>query len=194
VASFCGVRPVIGTGKAKPSSEPRDHVVWDEGGLLTVTGGKLTTFRLIARDALHVLSRRPGFSAALAPKKARTLAPPPLLVLAGPLGRRLAGRYGSDAPALISSASADELELIAGTQTCWAELRWAARMEAVAHLDDLMLRRVRLGLQLPEGGAELLPRVRALCQAALGWDDARWQREEAGYRALWRAHYSPERA
>lgn len=194
VASFCGVRPVIGTGQARPSSEPRDHVVWDEGGLLTVTGGKLTTFRLIARDALRALARRPGFTVTAAPKAARTLAAPPVLALAGPLGRRLAGRHGLDAPALIASAPADELELIPGTQTCWAELRWAARMEAVAHLDDLMLRRVRLGLQLADGGAELLPRIRALCQPGLGWDDARWRREEADYRALWRAHYSPERA
>jgi glycerol-3-phosphate dehydrogenase len=194
LASFCGVRPVIGTGQARPSREPRDHVVWDEGGLLTVTGGKLTTFRLIARDALRALGRRPGFAAAPAPAKERTLSAPPALAVAGPLGRRLAGRHGFDAPALLAASPPDELELVPGTQTCWAELRWAARMEAVAHLDDLMLRRVRLGLLLPEGGAALLPRVRALCQAELGWDGARWEREEAAYRALWRAHYAPERA
>ena len=46
VSSFAGVRPVIGTGKARPSEESRDHVLWEEAGLLTVTGGKLTTFRL----------------------------------------------------------------------------------------------------------------------------------------------------
>jgi glycerol-3-phosphate dehydrogenase len=52
LATFAGIRPVIGTGKADPSKESRDHVLWEENGLLTVTGGKLTTFRLIALDAL----------------------------------------------------------------------------------------------------------------------------------------------
>ncbi|MGD8626361.1 MAG: glycerol-3-phosphate dehydrogenase C-terminal domain-containing protein, partial [Anaerolineae bacterium] len=89
-----------------------------------------------------------------------------------------------------------------GTQTLWAELRWAARAEGVVHLDDLLLRRVRLGHLLPrggrdllpQGGHDLLPQLRAICQPELGWDDARWQAEEAAYLALWRDHYSlPDR-
>jgi glycerol-3-phosphate dehydrogenase len=191
VSSFSGVRPVIGTGQAKPSREPRDHVVWDERGLLTVTGGKLTTFRLIARDALRALARRPGFALNGTRGTGPFVAAPPPLALAGPVAARLAGRYGADAPALVAAAGEDELQLVPGTLTTWAELRWAARGEAVAHLDDLMLRRVRLGLLLREGGASVLPRVRATCQAELSWDDARWEQEEAAYRALWRAHYSP---
>ena len=49
------MRPVVGSGKDDPSEESRDHVVWQEAGLLTVTGGKLTTFRLIALDALKAV-------------------------------------------------------------------------------------------------------------------------------------------
>jgi hypothetical protein len=68
-------------------------------------------------------------------------------------------------------------------------------MERVQHLDDLLLRRVRLGLLLPEGGAAHLPAIRALCQPELGWDDARWHEEEARYRTLWQACYRvPEEA
>lgn len=52
-AAFAGVRPVVDTGKADPSKESREHVLWNEDGLLTVTGGKLTTFRLMAHDALE---------------------------------------------------------------------------------------------------------------------------------------------
>ncbi|HET9981499.1 MAG TPA: hypothetical protein VFQ32_13705, partial [Ktedonobacterales bacterium] len=52
-----------------------------------------------------------------------------------------------------------------------------------------LLRRVRLGLLLPEGGAARLAAIRAICQPELGWDDARWQVEEARYLALWRASY-----
>jgi glycerol-3-phosphate dehydrogenase len=103
--------------------------------------------------------------------------------------QRLAGRYGADAAALVAAAQPGELAAIPDTATHWAELRWAARMERVRHLDDLLLRRVRLGLLLPEGGAAHLPAIRAICQPELGWDDARWQEEETRYRALWQACY-----
>jgi hypothetical protein len=57
-----------------------------------------------------------------------------------------------------------------------------------------MMRRVRLGHLLPQGGQALLPRVRAICQGELGWDDARWTTEQAAYLDLWRSSYSlPER-
>ncbi|MNN67483.1 hypothetical protein D3C81_1831200 [compost metagenome] len=58
------------------------------------------------------------------------------------------------------------------------------------HLDDLLLRRTRLGLLLPNGAAGELPAIRALCQPRLGWDDARWEQEETEYLALWRRCYS----
>ena len=58
ISTFSGIRPVIGTGKADPSKEARDHVVWEEEGLLTVTGGKMTTFRLIALDVLKAVRHR----------------------------------------------------------------------------------------------------------------------------------------
>src|SRR5690606_26605267 len=67
---------------------------------------------------------------------------------------------------------------------------WSARAEGVARLDDLLLRRVRLGLLLPDGGSECLPRIRAIVQPELGWSDARWEAEETAYRALVAASYS----
>ena len=60
------------------------------------------------------------------------------------------------------------------------------------HLDDLLLRRVRLGLLLPQGGREVMPRVRAIAQPELGWDDQRWQAEEARYWDIWQRCYSPD--
>jgi glycerol-3-phosphate dehydrogenase len=95
-----------------------------------------------------------------------------------------------DAPAFLEVAQPGELEPIAGTQILWAELRWAARSEGVVHLDDLMLRRTRLGLLLPKGGVTLLPNIRAICQPELGWDDVEWEAEEAEYLALWKKYYS----
>lgn len=199
VATYAGVRPVIGTGKDDPSKESREHVVWQENGLLTVTGGKLTTFRSIALDALRAVRDR-------LPHMAKLEADQPVLAavdVALPGGealpmlarRRLLGRYGVDAPALVAAAQPGELTLIPGTQTLWAELRWAARDEGVVHLDDLLLRRVRIGLLVKDGGAALLDHIRAVCQTELGWDDARWQAEDAAYRALWARHYGlPDRA
>jgi glycerol-3-phosphate dehydrogenase len=61
LSTIAGVRPVIGTGQDDPSKESREHIVWEECGLLTVTGGKLTTFRLIAQDAIRAVRHRlPG--------------------------------------------------------------------------------------------------------------------------------------
>jgi glycerol-3-phosphate dehydrogenase len=199
VSSFAGVRPVIGTGQADPSKESRDHVVWEEDGLLTVTGGKLTTFRLIALDALRsVRSRLPGLPDL--DDRVPVLNPVDVALpienhLDEAQRRRLLGRYAADAPALVTAAQPGELEPIPGTQTLWAEMRWAARSEGVIHLDDLLLRRVRLGHLLPQGGAALLPQIRAICQPELGWDDARWDAEEAAYLELWHCCYSlPDRA
>ena len=208
-ATFAGVRPVIGSGKADPSAESRDHACWEEAGLLTVTGGKMTTFDGIARDALATLKprfagRMPGATALGAAGRGAGSAPldplpearagmgDELALLPPTLRRRLAGRHGADAPALVEAA-ADRYELapIPGTPDPWAALRWAARAEGVVHLDDLLLRRVRLGLLLPGGGAAHLARIRSLVAPELGWDAARWEAEEAAYRARWARDHAP---
>ena len=89
-------------------------------------------------------------------------------------------------------AEPGELEPLAGTPVTAAELRWAARSEGVAHLDDLLLRRVRLGLLLPDGGTELFPLVRRICQQELAWTDTRWDQEQAAYSSLIaRCHDAP---
>jgi glycerol-3-phosphate dehydrogenase len=198
ISTFAGVRPVIGTGQVDPSRESRDHVVWEENGLLTVTGGKLTTFRLIALDALKVVRHRlpelPPIDDEVSVLKQVDVDLPGAEHLDEAVRRRLLGRYAADAPALVAAARPGELELIPDTHTLWAELRWCARAEGVVHLDDLLLRRVRLGHLLPQGGQALLPRVRAICQPELGWNDTHWEAEEAAYLDLWHRCYSlPER-
>jgi glycerol-3-phosphate dehydrogenase len=192
IAAWAGVRPVIDTGKADPSRESRDHAIWEEQGLLTVTGGKLTTFRVMARDVLRVARKRLPELAALddtaLPLQLTHIDLPH--TLQDTVRQRLLGRYAEQAADLVGAAQTDELEPIPGTPVLWVELRWAAHAEAVVHLEDLLLRRTRLGVLLPEGGASHLPRIRQICQAELGWDDARWEVEEAAYRALVQTHYS----
>jgi len=195
VATYAGVRPVLDSGKqGAPSKETREHLVWDEPGLVGVTGGKLTTFRAIALDTLaHVARQLPDWRPDLAPQPvfARRALPACARAVPGALLQRLAGRHGRRAQDLLDAAREGELELIPGTLTPWAELRWAARAESVHRLDDLLLRRTRLGIQLHAGGAAHLQRIRAICQPELGWSDLRWDAEQADYLALWRSHYSP---
>jgi len=198
VASMAGVRPVIGTGKSDPSAESREHVVWDESGLVTVTGGKLTTFDAIARDALHRIAPRLGGKSSSNGTPLDVL--PTMAVPAGgqlepEAMRRLAGRHGRETAEALAAARQGEMAIIEGTRNPWLDVRWAARAEGVVHLDDLLLRRVRIGLQLPEGGGRIMTRVRAIAQQELGWDDRRWAAEEAAYRRLWATAYAPpERA
>ena len=81
---------------------------------------------------------------------------------------------------------------IDGGLSLWAELRWAARAEGVVHLEDLLLRRVRLGLLLPQGGLPQMERIRSTVQAELGWDDPRWAAEVERYASLWHRTLSPK--
>jgi glycerol-3-phosphate dehydrogenase len=190
-ATFSGIRAVEDTGRLNPSKEPREHVLWDENGLLTVAGGKLTTFRIMAKDALKkVRTRFPG-----QPRfhNGRILSQPPDLLDKTNLNQakelRLAGRYGLEAPELVATANPDELSSIGQSVALWAELRWAARAEGVVHLDDLLLRRLRLGILLPEGGLPWIDRIRAIAQPELGWDDRRWEEEVAAYTRRWCSAY-----
>ena len=192
IATYAGVRPVVDSGKADPSKEGRDHAVWLEDGLLTVTGGKLTTFRLIALDALkQAASLLPGWQPDLRRKPVFS-AQPPLPrhdALSALQRRRLHGRYGRHALQVVKHAQPGELERIPGTETLWVELRWAAWAEAVLRLEDLLLRRTRIGLLLREGGASHMQRIRTICQPELGWSDERWDAEQDAYLALWQRHY-----
>jgi glycerol-3-phosphate dehydrogenase len=193
-ATFSGIRPVVDTGKANPSRESREHVLWDEDGLLTVSGGKLTTFRIMARDALKAARRHLGHIA-FDPQLPVLDPIPPEAEEACAASKfsptqclRLLARYGPGSAALIS-AWGEDLKPIEGTIYLWAELRQAARAEGVVHLDDLLLRRVRLGLVIPNGGLDQMARIRLIVQPELGWDDARWEMEEQSYAELWNRAY-----
>ena len=210
ICSYAGVRPVVddATGGGDPSKAPREHVVRDERGLITVTGGKLTTFRVNALDALRhaapylaaapgrggfaptvIAGGEPGAEAWTAmsasdfayrvadPIFAPQPESPALSALPHGLRGRLIGRFGHHAPALLREAAPADLETVSGTSTPWAELHWALRHEQVRHLDDLLLRRTRLGLLLPGGGAALLPRLEGVARESLRWSAGQWRDE-----------------
>ncbi|MFZ4480741.1 MAG: FAD-dependent oxidoreductase [Rhodoferax sp.] len=188
-ACYAGVRPVVDDGSGDPSKAPREHVVLNEAGLITVCGGKLTTFRSMAQDALALAAPLAGLSFASDEGDVFTPAAALPAHLSPAVRHRLAARYGFSAAEMVEMAGSGDLEPVPGTTTLWLELRVAAARESVLHLDDLLLRRTRLGILLPRGAIDHEPRIRALCQSALGWDDARWQAEVARYLALINAHY-----
>ena len=193
-STFSGVRAVVDTGKTDPSKESREHVIWHENGLLTVTGGKLTTFRMMAKDALY--SARNWLSIKIQSISSHRMLDMPTSErfwdtnIAPSLRLTLLGRYGNDAPLLVANAKSDEFNYIGTCQSIWAELRWAAKEEGVIHLDDLLLRRVRLGLTLPDGGIPWIEEIRRIVQLELGWDDHLWKREYDRYIKLWKNSYS----
>lgn len=201
ISTWAGVRPVVDGGRhGAPSEEARDHIVLEDHGLISVTGGKLTTFRRIAQDTLaraapRLPSLRASTGEAILP--ARPLGAAELSRLPAALrprfARRLGGRYGEQLPALLAQARPEELVPVASSDTLWAELRWALRHEQVFHLDDLLLRRTRLGLVLRAGGAELLPDIEVMATEELGWDGARWAFEVERYGALIESCYRAPR-
>ena len=175
LSAYSGVRPVVASGKRDPSAESRESALWSSPGIVHVVGGKLTTFASTARQVLR--------RAAQDAPRLRAPAEP----LATPQGERNGVAFSN----WFQRRPPDDHTVIAATRYHWGELRWSLREEQVMHLDDLMLRRTRLGLLLPFGGGELFDRLGPLCRAELGWDDARWASEITRYRELWRRFHAP---
>ena len=204
ISTWAGVRPLISDGgdgkRVSPSKERRDHSVWLDNNLVTVSGGKLTTFRLIALDVLKVCQKvleldesatqnNVSYSSQVFSNQPPTN--PKFSTLTPLLQQRLQGFYGLQLDALLELAHDDDLAYVTDSNTIWAEIRFAARCEQVIHLDDLLLRRTRLGLILPHGAMTPLisDRLKQICQQELGWDEQKWQREVDRYTQLWQRYY-----
>jgi len=161
LSTMAGVRPVIASGDGKdPSKERRDHAVWQHDGVVSVSGGKLTTFRLIALDALGVAG------------------------LLSPRDERRARRSNAPLFRPLPEAPAQVDHFLHGVQDDEALLRWILVNEAVVHLDDLLLRRTRLGLLRRDGGAGLQDLLASLTGELLGWDAQRWDQEWQRYASI----------
>ena len=205
ISTWAGVRPLISEGgdgkRVSPSKEKRDHSVWLDNNLVTVSGGKLTTFRLIALDVLKICQKVLALNdsdalddntqydsqvfSIVVPTNEKFATLPPQLK------QRLLGFYGLQLDTLLELAHDDDLTYITDSNTIWAEIRFAARYEQVIHLDDLLLRRTRLGLILPHGAMTPLisARLEQICQQELGWDAQKWPQEVSRYQELWQRYY-----
>ncbi len=193
VSSFAGVRPIVSSSAMNPSSEKRDHSIWNDNGLVTVSGGKLTTFRLIALDALKAakiyLKNVDGKDYGKRIFHDAKKQPEDITKLGTYWSRRLNGFYGKDIEAL-SECAASDWSMVPGSKTFWAQLRFSARCESVVYLDDLLLRRTRVGQFLTQGGIEYQEILKEICQQEMHWSDDQWQQQWARYQKIWMHSYS----
>lgn len=190
ISTFAGLRPIIRVDSNSPSAQSRKHQVFEENGLLTITGGKLTTFRLMAKAVLerakpmlhrkgHFHWRKPLFD------REYTMPMPGINV-----PRDLTNRYGKPFMDWLGSIEVRDLTPFCGTSITPLEVYYTAEHECVVHLDDLLLRRVRLGLVQRDGGAECLPQLKERLQYIMNWSDLDWNREVDRYLRIIRESYS----
>ena len=191
VSTFAGVRPVVSSGGAiAPSKEKREHSLKQVPGLITVAGGKLTTFDVIAKEVLSLIKPTSN-DTELEPNLPVFTPTPERNEQGAPLHvqEQALACYGELGYEFIRQADAESLSNISYSKHLWAELKWAAKYEQVQHLDDLLLRRTRLGNVLNQGGTEYLDKIKACCQQALNWSEDKWQQEVTRYQEIWQQYY-----
>jgi glycerol-3-phosphate dehydrogenase len=201
VGVYAGLRPLL-YGESDATSElSREHAVSiSDAGLISVAGGKYTTYRVMARDAVDAAaSRLPG---SVPPSCTDRL---PLLGADGWAGwcqRRealarasgwpasridlLLGRYGSRIAELLELAAGQpELgEPLEGAEGYLrVEALYAAASEGALHLDDVLTRRTRISVETRDRGVRAAGPVCELMAGVLGWDAATRAREIAHYQA-----------
>jgi glycerol-3-phosphate dehydrogenase len=185
---FAGLRPLVGSDDNKETSAySRDHTVLVSGsGLVTITGGKWTTYRLMGQDAVDQAAKVGGL-----PSHPSTSADQRIHGWReAPAGDPL-GIYGSDAEQLQELASA----IPSGTERLHPDLPylvceaiWAVRHEFARTVTDVLARRTRALFLDAAAGIAMAPRVAALIAVELGRDTAWQERQVEEFRALARTY------
>ena len=196
--AYAGVRPLISTGDSKKSVDisRRAELFETSSGLVTITGGKLTTWRRMAKMAVDRIVEREGREAPCRTHEIPLGHPAEPEDLAGAgidddSMALLAHRYGYAAREVLAEADADPAlrgRVVPDLPDLLAELPFAARHEQALTLADALLRRTRLGiLDAPRLVAPDSPEAKAAAAAMgaeLGWDDARVAQELDGWREV----------
>ena len=192
VGAYAGVRPLISTGDPKKSVDisRKAELYETSSGLVTITGGKLTTWRRMAKMTMDRIVERDGREA-----PCRTDQIP--LGMSADMERlpqvegvdedtrvHLAGRYGFAAAEVLALAQGDEMlrqRISPQLPDIVAEVVQAARREQARTVADVLLRRTRLGLldgrALARPGAEGARRVASALGGELDWDEGRTEQE-----------------
>lgn len=206
VGSWAGLRPLVkSVDSGRTADLSRHHrVAVSDSGVVTITGGKLTTYREMAADTVdevvdEVLARQPGYAG-------YGSSPTKDLALRGAAGHdtvhraaevypavdpghidHLAGRYGGEARVLMASIQSDPSlgePLVPGLPYLRAEAIFSVRHEMACTVDDVLSRRTRSHLLGRDDSAEAAESVAELIAPELGWDRSAAQRSIDEYRAL----------
>ncbi len=185
LGSWAGLRPLLkGAPDARTGDLSRRHRItrWPSD-VVSIAGGKLTTYRHMAQDTVDEVLEVLGRSA-----RCRTKALP----IHGSSGyeqiadEHLRGRYGADAADILALVGADPTlgePLVPGQPYLRAEAVYAARHEMVVDLDDIFARRTRARLFARDATADAAGAVAALVAPTLGWSADEQARQVARYRA-----------
>jgi glycerol-3-phosphate dehydrogenase len=212
VGAWAGLRPLVRPGgKLDADSEAlsRRHVIIEEPeGFVTVTGGKLTTYRRMAEEVVGRLSselgrgarsanptrRLPlGLSGSVTAALARTEQACASAGVDPAFGRSLVTRHGDDAPSVVArAAEAGETgRLVPGLPYLKAEARWAIEQEMALSVDDILSRRTRVARLARDGGGPAIDHVSGLLVAVGGCSPEAAAAQAAAYRTALAAERGP---
>jgi glycerol-3-phosphate dehydrogenase len=195
VGVYAGLRPLL-TGESDDTSMlSREHaVIVSDTGLVSVAGGKYTTYRIMARDAVDAAvsgwtDRVPASNTEEIPLLGATgwaemMEDPSRLGLPDPV--RLLGRYGSEAAKLAAMVATDPSladPLVDEAPYLRAEIAFAATDEGALHLDDVLTRRTRISIETRDRGLGASIAATEIVAPILGWDETVTRREIDHYQA-----------
>jgi len=196
VGAFAGVRPLIAPAEGKRSVDisRKAELYETSSGMVTITGGKLTTWRAMAEMTVDRIVERSGDAVPCRTRNARigVLVDPDHLERVEGVPEdsyaALAARYGTAAESVLELARGDgrlAQPVVEGLPDILAEIAWAARHQQALTLGDVLLRRTRLALlagrQLAGGRSSELERAASVLADELGWDDDRTEAEISGF-------------
>jgi glycerol-3-phosphate dehydrogenase len=189
---FAGIRPLVRASDDKnTASLSRDHtIIISNSGLLTVAGGKWTTYRQMAEDCVRHAATLAGLEAIPCATKRLNIHG----YHKSPQKFGALSLYGSDAPAiqdLLRVDTARKEPIHPALAALGGEVVWAVRFEAARTVDDFLARRTRSLFLNARAAVEAAPKVAALMAAELG-HDAQWEKEQiAAFEKISR-RYLPE--
>jgi glycerol-3-phosphate dehydrogenase len=187
---WAGLRPLLkraASGRTADLSR-RHSITTSPSGVVTVTGGKLTTYREMAEDTVDVVLDRIGRRARCRTRRLRLIGATDTPVADAPAtDTRLVSRYGSEAEAVLDLVRGDPSlgrPLVPGLRYLRAEAVFAARHEMATTLVDVFTRRTRAHLQHRAACRDAAPAVAGLLADELGWDDQETAAQVDAYRQL----------
>ncbi|NNG38863.1 glycerol-3-phosphate dehydrogenase/oxidase [Flexivirga sp. ID2601S] len=147
IGTYAGLRPLLSAEGSTADLSRKHAVLTGSSGMITVVGGKLTTYRRMAQDAVDAAVRRSSLTAGpCVTAKTALVGADPAGPVNGELPDRLVRRYGAEAAEVLSADPARNLPIGDTVPTTPAELDFALSHEGALDVDDLLDRRTRVGL------------------------------------------------